>query len=103
MAIIHGEGGMHQHIYGAIGPDGSPMWGEGFVSHKIKEGTYIVEFKQPFAKEPAPVCTVFGHEWKTFNLSVAIVEINPSYFICITSSPDRPVDCGFTFIVFGDV
>ncbi|NER35635.1 MAG: hypothetical protein F6J93_16860 [Oscillatoria sp. SIO1A7] len=103
MAIVKSDRGEHQHIYGAVGPDGNPFWGEGFVSKKIKEGTYYIEFKQPFGSLPAPVCTIFGNEWKTFNMSVAIVDVNPSCFICVTSSPDRPIDCGFTFIAFGDL
>ncbi|MGD1699903.1 hypothetical protein [Dapis sp. BLCC M229] len=92
----------HQHIYGGVGPDGSKWFGEGFESQKIKEGTYIIKFECPFDGIPAPVCTITGNEWKTFNMSVAIVEVNPEYFICITSSPDRPIDCAFTFIAFGD-
>jgi hypothetical protein len=91
-----------RQIYGTIAPDGNVMSGAGIQCRKIKEGTYIVEFEQPFGREPAPVCTVYGHEWMTFNLSVAIVEVTPQYFICVTSSPDRPTDCAFQFIVVGD-
>ena len=94
----------HRHIYGGVGPDGNCWFGEGFTSQKIKEGTYIVKFDPPsFSGTPAPICTINGYEWKTFNMSVAIVEVNPEYFICITSSPHQPIDCAFTFIVFGDV
>ena len=105
MAILKNESGedRHQHIYGGIAPDGSTMFGEGFYCDRIREGTYIIKFERPFAQMPAPVCTISGPEWRTFNMSVAIVEVNPSYFICVTSSPDRPMDSAFTFIVFGDI
>ncbi|MDJ1169087.1 hypothetical protein PMG71_06575 [Roseofilum sp. BLCC_M154] len=103
MAIVKSDSGEHQHICGAVSPNGNPYFGEGFNSRKIKEGTYLVEFEKPFGKNPAPICTVFGSEWKTFNMSVAIVDLSPTHFICVTSSPDRPVDCAFTFIAFGDL
>ena len=104
MAIIESAvGGKHQHIYGCVERDGSLVSGEGFRCHKIQEGTYMVEFEQPFAKPPAPICTVFGPPWLTFNLSAAIVDVDPYRFVCITSSPDRPMDAGFTFIAFGDI
>ncbi len=93
----------HQHIYGGVSPDGKVWFGEGFKSHKIKEGTYVIDFDRPFGPIPAPVCTVNGHEWQTFDKSVAIIEVTPQHFICVTSSPERPVDCGFTFIAFGDL
>ena len=91
-----------RQIYGTIASDGHVLSGAGIQCHKIKEGTYIVEFEQSFGREPAPVCTVCGNEWRTFNLSVAILEVTPQYFICSTSSPDRPIDCAFQFIVVGD-
>ena len=103
MAIVKSDRGEHQHIYGAVGPDGSTMWGEGFKVRKIRYGLYVVEFEKPFKGNPAVVCTIFGGEWETFNLSVAVLEVNPSLFVCGTSSPDRPVDSAFTFIAFGDV
>ncbi len=99
MAIIE----KHQHIYGGVSEDGKIWFGEGFRSRKIKEGTYVIEFEQPFAKLPAPVCTINGYEWRTFDKSVAIIEIWEGGFICTTSSPRMPEDCVFTFIVFGDV
>ncbi|NES05501.1 MAG: hypothetical protein F6K22_23420 [Okeania sp. SIO2F4] len=92
----------HQHIYGGVLANGDKWFGEGFESRKIKEGTYIVKFIPPFAGLPAPVCTISGNEWMTFNMSVATVQITPEYFICITSSPIQPIDCAFTFIAFGD-
>ena len=92
----------HQHIYGGVKPNGDCWFGEGFNSRKIKEGTYFVEFDNPFAGLPAPACTISGHEWMTFNMSIATVEITSGSFICITSSPDQSIDCAFTFIAFGD-
>ncbi len=104
MAIIESAvGGKHQHIYGSVERDGHIVAGEGFRCQKLQEGTYLVEFEQPFAKQPVPTCTVFGPPWATFNLSTAVIEVTPHHFICITSSPDRPIDAGFTFIVFGDI
>lgn len=103
MAIIEGVHGQHQHIHGAIERGGDKYFGEGFSSRKLKEGTYLIEFEQPFKEIPAPVCTIFGYEWHTFNKSVAVVDVSPSHCICVTSTPDRPEDCGFTFLAFGDV
>ncbi len=97
------DGRKHQHIYGTVERDGSSIAGEGFRCRKLQEGTYLVEFDQPFDKPPVPVCTVYGPPWITFNLSSAIIEASQHHFVCITSSPDRPVDSGFSFIVFGDI
>ena len=99
MAVIEN----HQNIYGGVGSDDKHWFGEGFASQKMKEGTYWIKFDRPFAGIPAPVCTIAGNEWRIFNLSIAIIELNPEYFIFTTSSPERPVDSNFTFIVFGDV
>ncbi|NEP59518.1 MAG: hypothetical protein F6K31_21325 [Symploca sp. SIO2G7] len=99
MAIIEN----HQHIYGGVREDGSKIFGEGFYCDRVKEGTYIVKFERLFTGLPTPVCTTHGHEWRTFDKSIAIIEAAPHQFICVTSSPDRPVDCGFTFIVFGEI
>ncbi|NES23235.1 MAG: hypothetical protein F6K41_31025 [Symploca sp. SIO3E6] len=99
MAIIDN----HQHIYGGISEDGSTMFGEGFYCERVKEGTYIVKFEQPFAELPTPVCTIHGQEWKTFDKSIAIIEAVKNQFTCVTSSPDKPVNCSFTFIVFGEI
>jgi hypothetical protein len=92
-----------QQVYGVIGPDGQTISGQGFQLRKIRFGLYLVEFERPFAQEPATVCTILGNEWQTFNLSIAILEVTPDYFVCGTSSPDRPEDCGFTFIASGNV
>lgn len=103
MAIIKGNEGEHQHIYGAIDKGGNPLWGEGFTSRAIAVGLYVVEFKQPFRENPSVTCTIFGPEWETFNLSVAIVDLTPWYFVCTTSLPDNRQRSAFTFIAFGDI
>ncbi|NEP04483.1 MULTISPECIES: hypothetical protein [unclassified Okeania] len=104
MTIIKDSVGKEiQHIYGAVHPDGNIMFGEGFRSRRIWQGTYLIEFERPFVKQPAPVCTIQGPEWKTFNMSVAIVEVMPYHLVVVTSSPDRPDDCGFTLIAFGEI
>ena len=103
MAIVKSDRGEQQHIYGAVGPGGRPMWGEGFTVQRLRFGLYIVEFERPFKVNPTAVCTIFGNEWQTFNLSVAVLEVNASYFVCGTSSSERPEDSAFTFVAFGDV
>ncbi|MEC4805637.1 MAG: hypothetical protein SAJ12_02110 [Jaaginema sp. PMC 1079.18] len=101
MAIIPSESGIYQQIFGTVYPDGNSMSGEGFNVRKLKEGTYVVEFERPFYQNPAVVCTIMGHEWKTFNMSIAILEIQPQYFVCSTSPENYPMDCAFSFIAMG--
>ncbi|CCQ51960.1 hypothetical protein CWATWH8502_17 [Crocosphaera watsonii WH 8502] len=79
------------------------MSGEGFSTRRIWSGTYIIEFDQPFAGEPAVISTIYGNEWQTFDKSIAIVELGSQYFVPVTSSMDRPEDCAFTFIAFGNI
>lgn len=103
MAIIpSAHGSLHQHIYGAVSPDGKKMWGEGFESHKIQEGAYEIYFQQPFRGIPTAVCTIFGSPEHTFDKSVAVVKVDEWTFVCFTSAPGNVVDSAFTFIVFGD-
>ncbi|NEP59520.1 MAG: hypothetical protein F6K31_21335 [Symploca sp. SIO2G7] len=104
MVIIQDSSGNRiQHVYGGINPDGSKWCGEGFRHHKLRQGLYLIEFERPFAGMPTPICTIFGPEWETFDKSISIVDIAPFQFVCATSSMDRPIDCGFTFIVFGQI
>ena len=103
MAIIKSDHDQHQHIYGVIDKGGNSMSGEGFTARKLTEGLYLVEFQQPFRENPAVTCTILGPEWETLNLSVAIVDLSPWYFVCTTSSPNNRQSSGFTFIAFGDV
>ncbi len=91
-----------KHIYGTVGVNGNIISGKGFSVDRIQDGNYYVRFDQPLDGEPSPVCTIFGPPWRTFNMSIAIVEAFPDGFICVTSTPDRPVDCGFTFLVVGE-
>ncbi|NET61594.1 MAG: hypothetical protein F6K47_37380 [Symploca sp. SIO2E6] len=92
-----------QHVYGGINPDGTKWCGEGFRLRKLRQGLYLIEFERHFVELPIPICTIFGPEWETFDKSISIVDIETSQFVCATSSMDKPVDCGFTFIVFGNI
>ena len=103
MAILQSERGEHQHIYGAVGPNGQIKFGEGFKAQELRFGLYAIEFERPFSQTPAIVCTISGGEWQTFNKSIAILEVTTNYAICSTSSPGRPESCGFTLIAFGDL
>ncbi|MGB3508412.1 MAG: hypothetical protein WBA93_04075 [Microcoleaceae cyanobacterium] len=104
MAIIsNSSGGLNQQLHGAVDPDGNKMWGEGFSCRLLGKGAYLVEFDKPFFGQPTAVCTIYGEPWNTFDKSVAIIEINPSYFVCFTSKPGDVLNCAFSFIVFGDV
>lgn len=91
-----------RQIYGTVDRSGNLISGNGFNVQKLQEGTYVVMFEKPFQDAVTPVATVYGPPWQTFNMSIAIVEIIPDSFICLTSTPDRPVDCGFTFTVIGE-
>ena len=104
MAIFKDSAGKAtQHVYGVISPDGRVLSGEGFSTRRIWSGTYIIEFDQPFAGEPAVISTIYGNEWQTFDKSIAIVELGSQYFVPVTSSMDRPEDCAFTFIASGNI
>lgn len=104
MAILQDSSGKEkQHIYGTVSAQGQVASGEGFKAQQIRFGLYAIEFEQPFAGTPTPVCMINGGEWETFNKSIAILEVTDRYCICSTSSPDRPESCAFTFIAFGDV
>lgn len=92
-----------QHVYGVVLPDGQTISGSGCQVRRIWSGTYLVEYEHPFSNAPAPICTINGNEWQTFDKSVAIVETTPFYFVYVTSSPDRPEDCAVSFIAFGDL
>jgi hypothetical protein len=91
-----------QQIYGQVTKDGTRLSGARFQSKKLDVGTTIIEFEKPFSSLPTPVCTVTGQTWKGLEISIVILEITPDHFICATSSEQRPIDCAFTFIVFGE-
>lgn len=93
-----------RHLYGIVDENGNIISGSGgFRSQKIDRGMYVIEFDSPFNSLPVPVCTIFGHPWRTFNMSPAVLnDISPYHFICLTSTPDQPEDCGFSFSIFGD-
>jgi len=103
MAIFQSEAGKYQSIAGVIGADGSKKQGEGFQAVRKFTGNYQIQFDQPFKEASVPVCTIIGSQSTTSNLSVAIVERLPESFTCVTSTPESPINCGFTFSVFGEV
>ncbi|MDY6804510.1 MAG: hypothetical protein SXA11_11980 [Cyanobacteriota bacterium] len=104
MAIFqNASGGESQHIHGGVDARGNKMWGDGFRSKQLGTGAYVIEFDRSFSGQPTAVCTIYGNPWYTFNISVAVIEINPWQFICFTSKPGDVVDCDFTFIAFGDL
>ncbi len=88
-------------LYGMIDASGQLMSGSGFSVRKLREGLYVIEFAQPFSGPPAPVCTVYGPEWKTFNISVALLEVTNDHVIYATSNPERPLDAAVSIIVAG--
>ncbi|MDY6783127.1 MAG: hypothetical protein SW833_11380 [Cyanobacteriota bacterium] len=94
--------GEYQYLYGTVGQDGEPILGkEGFTCRYLREGLYVLEFERPFQDMPGVTATVYGHEWQTFNMSIAIVDLSPHYAVLVTSTPDRPQSVGFSFIAFG--
>ncbi|MDJ0516091.1 MAG: hypothetical protein QNJ74_07420 [Trichodesmium sp. MO_231.B1] len=99
----HEEHEDHLHIYGGVNADGTKMEevGEDFSSEKTSTGTYKITFDTTFKGNPVPVCTIYGVDGTSYK-SVAITEITPEYFTCVTSNPNAPADCAFTFIAFGD-
>ncbi|MDJ1169088.1 hypothetical protein PMG71_06580 [Roseofilum sp. BLCC_M154] len=101
MAIIKGERGESQQLGGVIDKGGNTISGDGFQTRRLTEGLYLVEFNQPFRENPSCICTIFGPEWETLNLSVAIVDLSPSHFVCTTSSPNNRQGSGFTFLASG--
>ena len=103
MAIFPSEAGNYQYITGVIGADGSKKQGEGFQVVRKFAGNYQIQFEQPFKEASVPVCTIIGSQSTTSNLSVAIIERLPESFTCVTSTPESPINSGFTFSVFGEV
>ncbi|NEO92889.1 MAG: hypothetical protein F6K56_22715 [Moorea sp. SIO3G5] len=91
------------HIFGVVGANGSIVSGKGFKVDKKRNGIYIITFDQPFAEYPGVTCTIYGHSWLSFQMSISVVDIKPNYFVCQTSTPDRPEDSGFSFIAVGEV
>ncbi|MEL7036606.1 MAG: hypothetical protein AAFO04_13435 [Cyanobacteria bacterium J06592_8] len=94
---------MARHVYGLVDDRGSIIQGSGFRVQRFDNGFYLVEFSTPFNSVPVVVATTFGHPWSTFNISTAIADdVSSHHFFCLTSTPERGVDCGFSFIVIGD-
>lgn len=93
-----------RQIYGIVDSSGNTIGGSGgFRCQQIGQGLYMIEFDSPFNTQPVPVCSIFGNPWRTFNMSAAVLDdLSPYHFVVLTSTPDHPEDCGFTFTVFGD-
>ncbi|NEP33111.1 hypothetical protein [Moorena sp. SIO3B2] len=102
MVTSHGD---HEdaHIFGVVGANGSIVSGKGFTVDKNRGGIYIIRFDKPFAEIPGVTCTIYGHSWMSFMMSISVVDITPDYFVCQTSTPDRPEDSGFSFIAVGEM
>ncbi|WP_426545692.1 hypothetical protein [Dapis sp. BLCC M126] len=100
--LVNQSGGQTQYIHGSVDSQGNKMWGEGFNCRRLSKGAYLIEFDTPFVGQPTAVCTIKGAPQSTFNISVGIVETDTSKFVCFTSAPDKVIDCGFSFIVFGE-
>ncbi|NEP29904.1 hypothetical protein [Moorena sp. SIO3I6] len=99
MATSHDDA----HIFGVVKPHGGILSGKGFKVDKKQQGFYLITFDQPFAECPGVTCTIYGDSWRSFQMSISVVDIEPEYFVCQTSTPDRPVPSGFSFIAVGEV
>ena len=94
---------MARQVYGTVDGNGNIVVGSGFSVEKWDRGFYQVRFDMPFYSTPVVVSNVVGHPWRTFNMSTAIADdVNPTYFLCLTSTPENTEDCGFSFIAIGD-
>ena len=91
------------HIFGLVSRNGEILSGKGFKVDKKHQGIYFIAFDQPFAEFPGVTCTIYGDSWLSFQMSVAVLEINPNFFVCQTSTPTLPEDSGFSFIAVGEV
>ena len=101
MVTSHSEN--DAHIFGLVKANGEILSGKGFKVDKKRSGIYIIAFDQPFAEFPGVTCTIYGDSWLSFQMSVAVLEINPNFFVCQTSTPTLPQDSGFSFIAVGEV
>ena len=95
---------MARQIHGIVDRYGHIISGSGdFEVIKFDIGFYAVQFFQPFNNVPTAVSTVWGNTWTVFNMSTSILDdISPYHFVCLTSTPERAEDCGFTFTAIGD-
>ena len=73
--------------------------GEEFSCNRLQSGHYLISFHSPLPETAVPVATVVGSPWETFQMSVAIVNISPNDIVLVTSTPNQPEDCGFSFMV----
>ncbi|MEC4986945.1 MAG: hypothetical protein SAK42_22815, partial [Oscillatoria sp. PMC 1076.18] len=78
-----------------IDQNGNQRWGTPNIGslRRLDTGIYLIEFAEPFHENPVVTATIYGSNWQTMNISVAIVEVSPWHCVYSTSTPDRPVDC----------
>ena len=86
-----------------IDMEGNQQWGVGISNaYKIQEGTYLIEFAQPFRKQPIVTVTIFGSPWQTYELSTSVVDISPYHCVYQTSGPKEPKDSGAMVTILGE-
>ncbi|MCB9766082.1 MAG: hypothetical protein H6739_40275 [Alphaproteobacteria bacterium] len=90
-------------VAGLVDENGAPLQQGDFKVSRYDVGTYQVQFNTPFSRLPAVTCTIYGHPWAGFQMSVHAVEIRPEGFVVITSDPNRPQDFGFSFVAAAPV
>lgn len=94
---------MAKIVKGMINEDGSITIGKGFKCIRAYgEGTYIIEFDEPFSEPPIVVCTIVGSDWSSYNLSASVIGFDSGYAIISTSSTDSPRYAAFNFIAMSD-
>lgn len=102
---------MARSISGIVESDGDRRFGEGFYSNKLGDGTYMIDFDQPFNRIPAVVCTPvsnIGEAEVESRLNVACVAgVERGRVKVLTGwlgrpGPLSPLDIAFSFIAVSD-
>ncbi|NEP32265.1 hypothetical protein [Moorena sp. SIO3B2] len=88
-------------LFGVVKTHGGILSGEGFKVKKGRTGTYEITFDKEFAQIPGVTCTIYGDSWKSYQMSISVVDIQDYYFVCETSTPDSLADSAFSFIAVG--
>ena len=99
MGLFNGDN--DAHIFGLVKRNGRILSGKGFKVDKKPQGYYLITFDQPFAESPGVTCTIYGDSWRSFQMSISVVDITPNYFICQTSTPMQAEESAFSFIAVG--
>lgn len=93
-------GEVHVHIHGIVDEMGNQVSGEEFMSERITNGIYRVQFDRPFGELPSVVCTAW--QPREAHMSVTLAHISEDHFECrVTHEPGMQMDSGFSFIAFG--